>query len=135
MEITSALLKKFREKANEALKSVGEELGISVEVHGNISFTRDGQEANAKLKLLAISVGDDGQEAIHDPEAEEFKRFATIYGFKPEDLGRRFASRGKLFEITGIKRTRKKYPVSAREVGTNKTYKFMATDVKRLMIV
>jgi len=134
MKITSALLKQFRQKANEALKSVGEELGISIEVHGSISYTHGGEEANAKLKLLSITVGNDGQEAVHDPEAEDFKRFASLYGFKPEDLGRQFTSRGKTFEITGLKLSRKKYPVSAREVGTDRQYKFPATDVKRLMV-
>ena len=44
-------------------------------------------------------------------EVAAFKSLATLYGFKPEDLGRTFTVRGKSYILTGIDRKSYKFPI------------------------
>ena len=59
-----------------------------------------------------------------------WRYYATSYGFKLDDLGREFTSRGVRYKITGIEPSRPKYPISAERVHDKRAFKFGASTVK-----
>lgn len=44
----------------------------------------------------------------------EWQRQCTLYGFKQEDLGRKFTFNGEVFTIAGLRSSLRKYPIIAR---------------------
>ena len=58
------------------------------------------------------------------PEGEEFKKYARNMGLQPSDLHRKFISNGTVYRITGLNRSRLKYPIDARRVSDDKPFKF-----------
>jgi hypothetical protein len=84
---------------------------------------------NISSRIVISVKGDDGE--IVTKEAEDFKRYATTYGLKPEDLGERFQDfNQKEFEIVGCKPRSRKYPILVKEVRTGKLVKFGHKAVK-----
>lgn len=63
-------------------------------------------------------------------EAEDFKRFAALEGLQPSDLGRRFVIGGNTYEICGYKPRCYKNPIIAKDVRTNRTFKFPTNTVR-----
>jgi hypothetical protein len=87
---------------------------------------------NISSRIVISVKGDDGE--IVTKEAEDFTRYASTYGLKPEDLGERFRDfNEKEFEIVGCKRRSRKYPILVKEVRTSKVYKFGAHAVKQYL--
>jgi hypothetical protein len=54
----------------------------------------------------------------------DFRFHATSYGLEPTDLGARFNQNGMTFEIIGLKPRNRKYPVIAKNVVTQQSFKF-----------
>jgi len=79
--ITKDMLKVVRSDINEALKSVGEKHGLSLEL-GSIKFTSE--SFDAKLSAQATQIGGvDSKEVL-------FKRHCKTYGFTEQDYLRSF---------------------------------------------
>lgn len=109
-------------KLKPHLEAIGKEIGISIRIGGG-SFRPD--EGSLKLKLL--SIGANGK--VIDTTADEFKLFAPSYGLSPDDLGKKFASHGNIYTITGLNRRRYKMPINATR-SDGKAFKFPAEHVK-----
>lgn len=111
----------FREKANEALKSVEEELGVTINLN--------------KIKYsdyefdLAVNVKVGSKE---EAERREFEKYCRMYDLKPEDYLKEFTSKGKLYKIVGFQPTRRKYPYECKEVLTGKSILFTDAILKLL---
>ena len=89
---------------------------------GNITY--DTHSATVKIEVSDIT--DSGE--VQTKEAVDFGMLAFAYGLKPEDLGTKFVSLGKKYEIIGLKRKSHKYPILARR-GDGQTFKFKASSV------
>jgi hypothetical protein len=118
-------LVQIREDINAALKAVGTKHGLVLDA-GNASYS----PTNATFKL-AVSVITDG--VVMDKPTADFKRFCTMYGFKPENLGAKFTSRGVEFTLTGLDSKSHKYPMLARSSKDGKDYKMTREAVQRAL--
>ena len=94
MEIKSfdrANLKVLSMDINETLQAVGKKYGISIKTNGgtfdHISF---------RLKV-ECSVMQDGN--VISKEETCFKQYASMYGMKPEDLGKNIIVGGKAYKV------------------------------------
>jgi len=105
----------LRKKLQAALEKVSEELGWKLSL-GSCKYS-----SVAEFKLEAAPIGDTG-EAV-SKVAEDFKKLARVYGFKPEDLGRQFQYGGYRFELLGLNIKYRKYPVLAKRIQDGKQYK------------
>ena len=77
--------------------------------------------SNLRLTLEVAMIGDNGQ--AETTMVQEFKRCASLYGLKPDDLNKTFTWAGKTYTLIGMSRRRSKYPF----IGVNssgKEYKF-----------
>lgn len=103
-------------------------IGVSVQP-GKGTYSPDGQQLTMKLEMSIIKP--DG--TVETKYMSDFKDYAHLYGFKPEDLNKEFRSRGVVYRITGLDLKRRKNPIMAENVANHKTYLFVAEDVVRLM--
>lgn len=121
-EMTRPVCREISNEIESALKGIEQKYGVKIESKGG-TFT-----SNNYTLRLAISLIKDGE--VITKEAEAFKANAEFYGLNASDLGKRFTSpSGKAFEIIGLNTRARKYKILAREVGTNKVYKFSAESV------
>jgi len=103
---------------SDALKKVGEAFGVEFKLGGGrFSPTHYGG------KLDVTIAGAEPQ------EAQDFRRYADMFGLKPDDLGRTFLSRGRQFTIVGLLARSKRYPVLGQN-GRGTRYKFPVETVK-----
>lgn len=112
------IFKSIRPSLNEALTKVAKEYGINLEFN-TISFddnrftTRLTGEIPGKSDTLPV-------------------RFASInVGFPA--VGTRFKTGRSVFEVTGYKTNRPKYPICATQVGTGRKFKFTVAQVNNLI--
>lgn len=99
----------------KALGEVGKKHGVAIK-RGNGTYADD----YATLKLDMSVVQEDGTPLTK--EAADFKRYATIYGFQAEDLGRTFTQNGKKWIIRGWKPAAR-LSLVCEEAFTHKMYK------------
>jgi len=115
-KITPAICNKIDEHILDALKEVGEELGLSISINGGrygaTSYT-------PKLQLALIS--EDGE--VMSSEAETFKNFAQYYGMKESDLHRKVTINGTRYEIVGLSTRSRKFPVLTKRVKDGRAFK------------
>ena len=115
----------IRSEFGEAIAEFEAKHGISMKL-GNISFNNS--TFSTKLECAIIN-GDAGS-----VDEANFKKEARFFGLEADDFGKKFISNGKTYEITGIKRSRHKYPISAKLLGTNRGYKFTRSTVVNNLI-
>ena len=120
MEMTRKNLRELSAAMAEALAGIEERFSVKFAVGGGRY-----SESEVTYKVTASAVGENGE--TYSREAEEFTKYAGTYGLKPEWLGEEFSSNGKKFRITGLKPSRRKYPVSAVNIASGKSYKFPAS--------
>ena len=108
--------KAIRAVIDNALKGVGEPLGVKITI-GGASY--DTHVANFKIEFADIVAGQ-----AMTKEVEAFKRMATLHGFQPEDLGKPFAFRRRMYKICGLKHGCKHPLLAERDDG--KVYRFSA---------
>ena len=114
-----------------ALQAVADKHGLKL-VRKGCSYREN--ECPVAFKLLTTVTDAAGD--VVTPEAQDFKRCATLFGLKPEDLGRVFLSpTGKRFRICGAKPRNRKYPILAKCVLTDKVYKFPEDQVVRALVL
>jgi hypothetical protein len=103
----------------EALKPVGERYGLSIQFRGGRY-----QDTSYSPKVVCAIVDDGG--TVQGPEVSDFKRYANLYGLKPDDLGREFRTDRGVFVLTGLKSRARRFPLLGKEKATGKVYKFTA---------
>jgi hypothetical protein len=107
-----------------ALTAVASKLGLTLE-RKSFSYTPDGMPVPFRLGLAVTA--DDG--SVMDPREVEWRKWAVMLGFQPDDFGRSFTSGRRSFRICGCKPRGQKYTVLG-EGPQGGTYKFQASAVK-----
>lgn len=115
-------LTRIRDQINAALEMVADDLGLNITV-GSCRYTAK----NATLKVEIATLSDDG--SIQNKEREDFKIWAPSYGLSSGDLGKTFESNGNTYEVCGLKRRSRKYPILAKRAD-GRMFKFAARYVK-----
>jgi len=127
MSLDRATVKKIRELMQTALDDldVEEEIGQKIKFSvGNASFSGN----SVTFKVEGATMGEDGQ--VNNKAADDFRRYANLWGLSPDDLGREISVNGKTMTIVGGKPRSKKYPILAENMGNGKIYKLSAWTVK-----
>ena len=124
-DINRTTCRLLTDRINEALESLGEELGLSIKVQGGGRFS----PTNVTFKVEASVTGEDGEED-NSTMAADFRKQAALYGLQASDLGRTFRQRRSTFTIIGCKPRSYKYPILCRNQN-GKVYKFPVDQVKR----
>lgn len=106
----------IRKRIAVALEPLAKELAVAIDL-GNCTF----RENNCRFQLNVALMDSDGL-AITE-ETDCFRDNAKLFGFEPEDLGKKFTFRGQSYTICGLKPKSSKYPVIAQS-DNGKSYKF-----------
>jgi hypothetical protein len=120
MKMTRKNLRELSAAMTEALAGLEERFSVRFAVGGGRY-----SESEVTYKVTASAVGENGE--TYSREAEKFTLLAETYGLKPEWLGKEFSSNGEKFRVTGLKTSRRKYPVSAVKIASGREYKFAAS--------
>lgn len=85
---------------------------------GNATFG----ETSAVFKVEVATIGENGE--IRDRKAEDFNLLASVYGLKPEDLGKSFTYGQETYTIIGLNSKSHKYPLVVKKNSNGKSFKF-----------
>ena len=66
------------------------------------------------MTKLEGGIIDDGGKAV-TKDAQNFAKYAALFGLQPDDLGRKFQCRGDTVEIVGLKPASPKFPVLGKK--------------------
>ena len=121
---------RIRTAVEKALSEVGKELGVGLSL-GNGRFSES--EGHFKLNVVPTTVGANGTNQVVSPEAAAWGPWATLFGFKKEDLNAQFKSGRDTFAIVGCKPNRYKYPIAGKRVSDGKMFKFAVSQVLRAL--
>lgn len=117
------LIEILRRDTIAALEEVGKKHGLKMSL-GRGKF--DVNKLNIDLQMLVI----DPSGVVHNPEVEDFHRFATHWGLSSADIGQYFTSNGTRYKIIGAKPQNHKYPIIGASP-TGKRFKFTVSGVQR----
>lgn len=117
----------IRREMEAALKPVAEQFGVQIKYLGG-RFN----DSNFETRFEVAVKDSDGRAVTR--MALHFKQCAVLYGFAPEDLGRKFRHAGVPFEIIGLNPDAPKYPIIAKRVRDGKQYRFTPDVVKAFLI-
>lgn len=98
------VLKALRSEIDVALRPIAEKYSISLTL-GSTTF----EPSRFAAKIEGAVLDGDGQPA--SKEAENFTRYAQVFGFLPDDLGKSIMLSGKPYTIIGLRPTAPKRPV------------------------
>lgn len=116
-------IRAIKQDMRDALESVAEKHGISIEVPVGGSF----YPTRANVKVEVSTFGEDGQ--AKSKKADDFAILATRYGLDPSDLGRTFKQGRHTFTVIGLNPRAHKFPINCdRDDG--KKFKFPSSTVK-----
>jgi hypothetical protein len=123
-EFDRTSLRMLMDEAEPVLKAIAEKHGIV------LSRIRKGYRKNALPLMFEFIIREENESGeVLSRDAIEFKKYATVFGLKPEDLGRRFESRGETYEICGASIKSSKYPILAKNISNGKVFKFMPESI------
>lgn len=122
-----AALREVRNRMEEALKKVSDDLGISFEI-GKIRYSSD--MFRTQIICVVANTSDDSSVA-----KVQWNQYCSRYSLSPDDFGKTFKSLSKTqananFEIVGCKPKSHKYPILAKNLSDGKTYKFPVSRVR-----
>lgn len=115
----------LRDSMQSALAEFEQKFDVKVDV-GNARY--NASSINFKVEVANIV---DGQ--VRDQETVDFENLCWKCGFKPEDLGREFISRGETYAIKGLSRRAHRYPILCKQIRTGKNFKFTPSTVKQCL--
>lgn len=121
-EINREVCRVLRDKINASLKSLGDELGMKIQV-GNASFTAD----NVKFKLEAAIIGASGE--VKSSHAHDFARYQFVHGLPLDSIGKTFTQGRKTFKLVGYNVKGRNYPMLAEDEN-GKLFKFSIQSVQ-----
>jgi hypothetical protein len=122
--IDAHVLKQLRPRVQQALRELGNELGLELVP---TSGSYGGSTGQLKLEIRTLQA--DGTAVTR--EAEAFKRYAAAFGLEEGDLGRTFSgSNGDRYRIVGLRPAAPKRPVQAENVFTRRVFVFPVELVK-----
>jgi hypothetical protein len=119
-EVTKQDIKLLRVKVESLLdRELGDEYKILT--------TKASYGEYGRVTVEFYKKGKDGQ--FETAMEGDFRFHARSYGFDPDDYGARFVQNGMTFEIVGCKPRNRKYPIIAKNVVTQETFKFAVETV------
>lgn len=124
-KLDRVVCKNIRQELLPFLEKAGKKIGVKITT-GNGSFTED-----AFTLKVVFNVIRDGKVVL--PEESNFRKYASMFGMKPEDLGQEFISHGHTFKIVGLKPDRPKYPVIGERLSDGRKYKFEADRIVQML--
>jgi hypothetical protein len=116
----------IRDALNRAAADVAKQHGVEILV-GRCTFGT----SNATFKLEVAEKSADGTVLTH--EAQDFARYAEMFGLRKEDLGRKFVNAGRSYTVCGLNLKAPRFPVLAKS-DDGKGYKFPAEAVARAIV-
>jgi len=117
-----ASVRQINSEIESALKAVAEKYGVAIKV-GNSRFSNN----NCTTKIEIATVAESGE--VLTKEAVDFNRYASSMFQITKKLGDTFEFRYDTYEIVGLKPRSSKYPVLAKNLSNNKTFKFPANAI------
>lgn len=118
--LTKLGMQQIRASVEAALKDIGVELGVSLQL-GRGSFRSN--EGHFRLNVLASG---DGEKSV---EAANWELYCTQYGLEVGDLGKTIEAGGIKFKITGIMPSRPKFPILGERLSDGRKFKFRVAEV------
>jgi hypothetical protein len=115
----------IRDALNRAVADVAKEHGVQIVV-GRGTFGT----SNATFKVEIAEKSAAG--TVLTREAEDFSRYAEIFGLQKTDLGQKFTVAGKTYTVHGLNPRAPKFPVLAKS-DDGKGYKFSSEAVVRAL--
>ena len=126
--LTRDLVKQLHREVDYAIETIANKHGLIVSTG---AFSYNETEGRVKIKFQSLTENENGD--IETPSERDFRLYAEGYGLKPTDIKRVFVHNGEKFKITGLKTSRRKYPVSAERVKDKKVFKFSSSIVSMLL--
>ena len=124
------LANNVRDDVKAALTVIANKHGLRLDL--TTSRTRHSSlEVKVPFVMRVIQTDETGK--VLEPGEKEFRWLAKTYGLEPDDFGTAFKSGRYSYRITGIKTSRRKYPISVERVHDNKGYKFTKNQVLRAL--
>lgn len=120
--LTKSGMQQIRKAVETALKDIGVELGISLQL-GRGSFRET--EGHFRLNVLASGEENGGKPV----EEVNWGLHCTRYGFEVSDFGKMIEAHGMRFRIVGIMPSRPKYPILAERLSDGRKYKLRIVEV------
>lgn len=114
---------RFRFEMNKALEAVAKEFGVKIDV-GNCTYS----EIEMKFK---VSIKTNDIEAIAQKEQTRWNDLCVMYGFKVEDFGKTFESRGTTYKIAGLDTRKPRFALKAINTKNGQMYGFDAESISR----
>jgi hypothetical protein len=118
--LTCTEFKIFRKEAEQALQGLAQKYNANI-MAGNIKY-----DTNHFTISITVRKNDIAGKSY---EQAEFEKCCVIFGLKPSDFGKTFASQGREFTICGIDMKARSMPILATSNG--KTYKFKEESITK----
>ncbi len=113
----------FAEALQQALKDVAEKHGVVLKL---TKFEYD-NDRTCNYKFSAIAIGDGTAPAT--PEAVEWEQYHSLFRMEKDDLGTEVTINRERHIIVGLKMSSRRFPILARRLRDNKTFKYEAITV------
>lgn len=127
--LTRSDVAQLRIEIDAALAEIAKRHNLLISL-GNCRFTSTEarfSKITARTQELNLAPGTNVLSVSKLEEQDYLARYAA-YGLPANSLHRKFTVNGKVFEITGLKPSRKKYPVTGKSA-SGRTFKFSASAV------
>ena len=115
-------IRQLQNELESAIKKICRQYELDVEMDGGVF-----NDTTASLKFKITVPNSDGTK--RNPLIEDFKKYASVYGLDPTDLGREFDSGTSRYTIIGLKPQNRDYPIIVRGARGGE-FKFRASDVR-----
>ena len=114
-------VRKLRDDLSQALAEVGKRFGVTITL-GAASFS----PAICKFRLEVAGPTSNGEAT--SAVAEDFKRYAGLWGMQKDDLNKTFVFRGETYTLIGAKPRSSRFPLLGKRAD-GKVFKFTIADV------
>jgi len=113
----------LRTEMQSAMHGVAKKHGVDIRI-GACSYL----DSNATFKVEVATVGSSG--IVRSKTRTDFERYASMFGLKKSDLGRKITYTGERFEIVGLKVKSRRFPILAKRLSDGRVYKLPIEVVK-----
>lgn len=93
--ITKTMLNNFRKDFAEAVKELESKYNVTIHM-GNISYSENSFDAKVNVKENL------DEKAAEELAKNDFTRYCSLFGFKPDDYGKEFIAQNKKFKFVGF---------------------------------
>lgn len=116
--------KVIRTEVEQAIAAVGEKYGFTATL-GAITYSDIGFHTTLTAKNLDTGNGISGAEL-------EYEMYSIKFDAPASSFGKYFNSNGEVFQIVGLNKKARTYPIIAKNVTTGATFKFNAEVTKHV---